>query len=114
MPSGDPAQPSRPRRIRSARPHRNRRAPSPQPWTRDAACAACDPDLFFPAERRDPAIGDAKRVCAGCPVQADCLDYSLATRQEHGIWGGVDEWERAALPGQQRQPQHPDGTLGTA
>jgi WhiB family redox-sensing transcriptional regulator len=81
---------------------------------RDAACAACDPDLFFPDERRDPAIGDAKRVCAGCPVQAECLGYSLATRQQHGIWGGLDEWDRADLLGPHPHRRHRDGTQGAA
>jgi WhiB family redox-sensing transcriptional regulator len=81
---------------------------------RDAACAACDPDLFFPAERRDPATSQAKHTCARCPVQAECLGYSLATRQEHGIWGGLDEWERAGLLGRQRRRQHRDGTPGAA
>jgi len=103
VPSDDPAQPSRSPRARNARPPVAREGSGPQPWTRDAACVAGDPDLFFPVERRDPVVGEAKRVCASCPVQAECRDYSLATRQEHGIWGGLDEWERASLLARQRR-----------
>jgi WhiB family redox-sensing transcriptional regulator len=63
----------------------------------DAACATADPDLFFPRERRDPLIRAAKAVCARCPVRDKCLQYSLDAREELGIWGGLDEWERLEL-----------------
>jgi WhiB family redox-sensing transcriptional regulator len=81
----------------------------------DAACATADPDLFFPRERNDPEIGEAKRVCARCPVRDECLEYSLATKEEFGIWGGLDEWERRAiLDRQQRQHHHGGDTQGAA
>jgi WhiB family transcriptional regulator, redox-sensing transcriptional regulator len=113
--SGDPSQPSRPPRSRSARPHRNYAASGPQSWMWDAACASADPDLFFPREQRDPRNSEAKRVCARCPVKSECLDYSFATREEFGIWGGLDEWERRALlDQQQRRRQRGAGTRGVA
>jgi WhiB family redox-sensing transcriptional regulator len=74
---------------------------------RDAACAGADPDLFFPREQRDPGNREAKRVCAGCPVRAECLRYSLATREEFGVWGGLDEWDRRAVL--DRQDGEPGG-----
>ena len=81
----------------------------------DAACASADPDLFFPRDQRDPRNSEAKRVCARCPVKGECLEYSFATREEFGIWGGVDEWERRALLSQhQRQRQRGGGTEGAA
>ena len=112
MQSGDPSQPFRPPRSNGARPHRNRAACGPQPWMWDAACASAEPDLFFPREQRDPKNRDAKRVCARCPVRDQCLEYSLATREEFGIWGGLDEWERRSILEKQRP--HGDGTQGAA
>jgi WhiB family redox-sensing transcriptional regulator len=81
----------------------------------DAACATADPDLFHPAERRDPAIPEAKCVCARCPVKTDCLEYSLTAKEEFGIWGGLDEWERRELLDERRRPRrHDRGTQGAA
>jgi WhiB family redox-sensing transcriptional regulator len=39
----------------------------------------------------------AKAVCRVCPVAAHCLEYALYSRQEAGIWGGLDEEERRVL-----------------
>ncbi|MEL7159098.1 MAG: WhiB family transcriptional regulator [Actinomycetota bacterium] len=41
----------------------------------------------------------AKEICASCPVQADCRDYSIEIREQHGIWGGLTEGERRSLGG---------------
>jgi WhiB family redox-sensing transcriptional regulator len=80
----------------------------------DATCASADPDLFFPREQRDPGNREAKQVCARCPVKDECLEYSLATREEFGIWGGLDEWERRAILEKQDQHRHDGGTQGAA
>ena len=93
MPFGNPPQ----RFHRSARPHRNRAASGPEPWMRDAACAGAGPELFFPGEQRDPASDQARRACARCQVRAECLDYSVRTREEFGTWGGLDEGDRRAV-----------------
>ena len=39
----------------------------------------------------------AKRLCANCPVRADCLEAALARHETYGIWGGLNELERRAL-----------------
>ena len=115
MPSGDPSQPSHPLGNRCARPHRNLLASGPQPWMWDAACASAGTDLFFPREQRDPSNREAKRICAGCPVKNECLEYSLATREEFGVWGGLDEWERRALLEQKKRRRQRDaGGRGAA
>jgi WhiB family transcriptional regulator, redox-sensing transcriptional regulator len=108
--SGNPSQPNRPSRRKGARPPRNLSASGPEPWMWEGACATADPDLFFPRERRDPEIISAKRVCACCPVKDECLQYSLDAREEFGIWGGLDEWERQGL----LDKQHGDGGQGVA
>lgn len=64
-------------------------------WRHHAACRDLDPHLFFPEP--DDDAGPAKAVCSTCPVQQECLEYALATRQDDGVWGGLDETERRRL-----------------
>jgi WhiB family redox-sensing transcriptional regulator len=69
-------------------------------WYRYAACQAKDPELFFPIGTTGPAalqLKEAKRVCAGCPVQSLCLEWAMLAGIEHGVWGGLSEDERGAL-----------------
>jgi WhiB family transcriptional regulator, redox-sensing transcriptional regulator len=69
-------------------------------WYHHAACRGEDPELFFPIGSTGPAllqIGEAKRVCARCPVQSDCLRWAILTGMDHGVWGGMSEGERRAL-----------------
>jgi WhiB family transcriptional regulator, redox-sensing transcriptional regulator len=66
-------------------------------WWESAACLEADPELFFPVATRGPGqdeIARAKEVCATCRVRRQCLQYALATRQLHGVWGGLTEDER--------------------
>lgn len=73
-------------------------------WVDDAACAGEDPALFFPAVgQHGAAISEAKAICARCPVKADCLDYALRHREEHGIWGGTTDWERRRMRSSRRR-----------
>lgn len=61
----------------------------------DAACRGMDVNLFMP-ERGDIAtVNNAKRICATCPVQTQCLEYGL--EEKHGIWGGMAEAPRRKL-----------------
>jgi WhiB family transcriptional regulator, redox-sensing transcriptional regulator len=71
-------------------------------WRERAACLPYPAVLFFgvddsesPAERR-AREEEAKRVCLGCAVRQECLDYALHTREPYGIWGGLTEIERRA------------------
>lgn len=69
-------------------------------WRLRGACLTADPDLFFPLTSAGPSvpqIAQAKRVCGRCPVRSECLEFALATRQVHGIWGGTSEDERRGL-----------------
>jgi WhiB family redox-sensing transcriptional regulator len=64
-------------------------------WRDDAACARTDPETFYPQGHSAQAMEQAaKRVCAGCFVREDCLDFALATDQHTGVWGGLSEVER--------------------
>ena len=63
-------------------------------WRDDAVCATTDPDLFFPESRDVRAERQAKKICAGCPVVQDCLEYAIEAGEEFGVWGGTTELER--------------------
>jgi WhiB family transcriptional regulator, redox-sensing transcriptional regulator len=66
-------------------------------WWKSAACQGADPELFFPVSAMGPGeaeVARAKEVCAGCEVRRQCLQFALATRQLHGVWGGTTEQER--------------------
>ncbi|MEO5744721.1 MAG: WhiB family transcriptional regulator [Terracoccus sp.] len=63
-------------------------------WANRAACSNQDPDALFV---RGKAQHDAKAVCKGCPVLAQCLAEALDNRTEFGVWGGMTERERRAL-----------------
>lgn len=73
-----------------------------QGWQENAACQGEDGELFFP-DRRDPAMLEtqelAKAICKSCPVTAECLNYSTVFNIEYGIFGGLDEKQRAQLRG---------------
>lgn len=63
------------------------------------ACAAEDPELFFPVGTTGPAlvqIEEAKAVCRRCPLITSCLETALQ-RNELGVWGGTDENERRRI-----------------
>jgi WhiB family redox-sensing transcriptional regulator len=62
-------------------------------WTLRAACRGME-DALFP-ELRDQ--GQAKKLCHGCPVCAECLAEALDNRIEWGVWGGMTERERRQL-----------------
>jgi WhiB family redox-sensing transcriptional regulator len=66
-------------------------------WQRRAACRrpGVDPDGFYPD--KGGTTRPAKRICAGCPVKAECLAYALANDERFGIWGGLSERERRRL-----------------
>ena len=69
-------------------------------WRARGACLGADPELFFPLSSAGPSVeqlSQAKTVCAGCQVRAECLEFALATRQVHGVWGGASEDERLRL-----------------
>lgn len=62
-------------------------------WMRAAACAYVDPELWYPHDKGDPGVA-AKRICRGCPVRIECLEYALDNNEDHGIWGGLSRQER--------------------
>jgi WhiB family redox-sensing transcriptional regulator len=61
-------------------------------WQERALCAQTDPEAFFP--EKGGSTRDAKKVCVGCEVRSECLEYALEHDERFGIWGGLSERER--------------------
>lgn len=64
-------------------------------WQERALCAQTDPEAFFP--EKGGSTREAKQVCLGCEVKAECLEYALARQERFGVWGGLSERERRRL-----------------
>ena len=64
-------------------------------WAERALCAQTDPEAFFP--EKGGSTREAKKVCLGCDVRSECLEYALANDERFGIWGGLSERERRRL-----------------
>ena len=79
--------------------------PSTEPrWQDRGLCAQTDPEAFFP--EKGGSNREAKRICTGCEVAGDCLDWALQNDERFGIWGGTTERERRRM----RREQQPEGT----
>lgn len=65
-------------------------------WQDHAACVGMDPELFFPEYTYmiEPIV---LAVCSECPVRDHCRQYAIDTKEDHGVWGGLNEEQRAAL-----------------
>lgn len=68
---------------------------APADWRLRAVCPQTDPDAFFP--EKGGSTREAKRICSGCDVRAECLEYALAHDERFGIWGGLSERERRRM-----------------
>jgi WhiB family redox-sensing transcriptional regulator len=73
-------------------------ASPPSPWRERAACRGMATRIFF----EGAAKATARAVCARCPVRAACLTEALrieaaAPYMAAGVYGGLDERERAQL-----------------
>jgi WhiB family transcriptional regulator, redox-sensing transcriptional regulator len=66
-----------------------------QSWQERALCSETDPEAFFP--EKGGSTREAKKICTGCEVKAECLEYALANDERFGIWGGLSERERRRL-----------------
>ena len=61
-------------------------------WRQQANCLDTPVDLFFPTLGDNGTAAAAKKICAACPVRAECLNANL--HETVGIWGGMSEEER--------------------
>lgn len=60
------------------------------------ASPSCEnyPEAFYPD--KGGTTLPAKSLCAGCPIQKECLDYGIKW-EVHGIWGGVAGRDRLKM-----------------
>ena len=66
-------------------------------WRAASACLNTDPDVFFPVAVGSAAskqVARAMRICAGCTVRQQCLDFAMRSGEKDGIWGGTTPEER--------------------
>jgi Transcription factor WhiB len=54
-----------------------------------------DPQDWFADTSDTEAIGRAKAGCRRCAIRRACLEHAIA-HEKYGVWGGLDEDERAA------------------
>lgn len=78
-------------------------APATAALVSAAACKGLSPDLFFPDRGQD--VSPAREVCAGCPVQHECLEDALANREKFGVWGALSERERRIVRRDRRRQE---------
>jgi WhiB family redox-sensing transcriptional regulator len=64
-------------------------------WMADGSCRDYPATTFFPQD--GVGVIKAQKICAGCPVQSQCLEYALDNHIDHGVWGGRSERERRRL-----------------
>lgn len=70
-------------------------SPASQPWVEEALCAQTDPEAFFP-EKGGSTLA-AKKVCARCPVEVECLEWALVNDERFGVWGNTSQQERKQI-----------------
>jgi WhiB family redox-sensing transcriptional regulator len=65
-------------------------------WRKIGKCRDADPAIFFPGHGVN--IAKARKICFGCVVRAECLEYALqADSETSGVWGGTSERERRKI-----------------
>ena len=73
-------------------------------WLAQAKCREMDPAIFFPSD--GIGVQAAQRICNECPVRVACLEYALAERVDHGVWGGTSERERRRIQRHRRNSRY--------
>lgn len=74
---------------------------SPPDWMEDALCTEVGVAEFYPEKGESPQ--EAKKICAACEVQSECLEFAMTLDDQHGVWGGLSPHERRVLKKQIRQ-----------
>lgn len=74
------------------------------PLSNQAACVTVtDPEIFFPTGSGRKSYREARRICASCPVQLECLEWELqfetpsTARSGLGMFGGKHGVERSKI-----------------
>jgi len=63
---------------------------------KQGACVGIDTELFYPVEERENPDYIIKRLCANCPIKAECLEWGLV-HERFGTWGGTTALARKIM-----------------
>lgn len=78
----------------------------PDDWREQAECKDDPiPDLWFVTPSDHHGIAAAKAICRRCPVAPECLAEAMADPHIVGVWGGLDEQQRARLHKERKAPR---------
>lgn len=70
--------------------------PRPDPtWAERAACRGKPVEWWYPSSPDDISLPAS--ICRSCPVQSDCLQHAVRVGEDHGVWGGRSEPQRARM-----------------
>lgn len=70
------------------------------PQLPQAACRDIEnPDVFFPDSRATErkSLPVVRKICDGCSVRKECLEYALNERIIDGLWAGTTPAQRKAM-----------------
>lgn len=70
-------------------------------WMIEAKCRGVGPSAFYPSD--GVGVEMAKRVCQGCVVKNECLDFAIQNKEVFGVWGEASERERKRISRQRRE-----------
>jgi WhiB family redox-sensing transcriptional regulator len=79
-------------------------------WMARGLCRGRPAADFFPSD--GVGVERARQICAECPVCTRCLEYALAERIDHGVWGGTSERQRRRLQKARREAATSDAEVG--
>ena len=66
-------------------------------WQTHGACRDVLTDAWFPDAAEPVLRAAAVGRCGECAVRRSCLAFALSENEDHGVWGGTTEVQRAAL-----------------
>ncbi|MDA2962908.1 MAG: WhiB family transcriptional regulator [Actinomycetota bacterium] len=70
-------------------------------------CHTADPEMYFSED--ELAVAEAKSLCGGCPVRAQCLEGALSRKEPAGVWGG-ELFEEGRIIAKKRKAGRPTAT----
>jgi len=71
------------------------RGRDPESWRAESVCRKHPTRWWFGGDQRETVL--AKRICAGCGVNAQCLEFALLRPELLGVWAATTPAERAAM-----------------
>lgn len=89
--------------VNLVRPNAEKNLATPISWRMKGSCKGSDAWVFYPPPEDDSLAEEAKAICLGCAVLKQCREFALATREKHGVWGGLTERERRRMLRQRRK-----------